>query len=84
MIKDHFRKRLRERTPYNDVETFLMDIQNKMDSILELKKGSKELIHYPFLKRKFQTYPNSTILVISWMGIGVVTDNNYLITLYNI
>ena len=84
MITEHFKERLKQRTPYNDVETFWSDIQNKKDSILKLKRGSRELRHYPYLWNKFQTYPNSTIWVIGWMGIGLVTDNNCLITLYNL
>ena len=84
MITEHFKERLRERTPYNDVETFWVDIQNKMDNILRVNKNSKELRFYPYLRKKFNFYPTSTILVIDWMGIGIVTDNNCLITILNL
>jgi hypothetical protein len=84
MITNHFRKRLRERTPYNDIETLWSDIENKMDNVLKLKRDSEELRYYPFLKNKFTNYPNSTILVLEWMGIGLVSDNNTLITILNL
>lgn len=84
MITKHFKERLRERTPYNDVETFYSDIQNKMDNILKVKRNSKELRFYPYLRNKFNYYPNSTIWIIDWMGIGIVTDNNCLITILNL
>ena len=80
-ITQHFKERLRERTDYNNVENFYSDIENKIDNILKVRKNSKELRYYPHLRNKFDYYPNSTILIIDWMGIGLVTDNNCMITI---
>lgn len=84
MITEHFKERLSQRTPYEDVESFWNDIQNKMDRVLKLTKNSEELKNYPFLINKFERYPNSTIWVIDWMDIGLVSLNKSLITVYNL
>ena len=76
--------RLKERTMYTDTETFLTDIQNKMSSVLKLNRYSTELNYYPTLRKKFQYYPYSEILVFDWMGIGIVIDNDTLITVLKI
>ena len=84
MVTEHFTERLIERTPYDDVETFWSDIKNKKESIVKLNKNSKELRFYPQLRHKFRNYPNSTLWVLGWMGVVLVTDNRTLITLLNI
>ena len=76
--------RLKERTMYTDTETFLTDIQNKMSSVLKLNRYSTELNYYPTLRNKFQYYPYSEIFVFDWMGIGIVIDNDTLITVLKI
>ena len=83
-ISKHFMDRLKERTMYTDTETFLTDIQNKMSSVLKLNRYSTELNYYPTLRNKFQYYPYSEIFVFDWMGIGIVIDNNTLITVLKI
>ena len=84
MITEHFKERLKQRTRYNDVETFWNDVKKKKEDVVRLTKGCFELNEFPRFKRKLQRNPLSQIWVIKEMKLCLVTENNNLITIFKL
>lgn len=85
MITDHFRKRTEQRTPYNDVESLMYDLELQKESMIHLHKYSNQLNVYPKLRKKFRKYPFASILVYEFLNLCVVVENgNKFVTVYSL
>lgn len=82
-VKDHFKKRLNERTIY-DIEILTMDLEKYKDDVIVLTKNSEEVEWFPHLKKEFRKFPNSTIRVYEPINICIVTVGKNLITMYKL
>lgn len=82
-VKDHFKKRLNERTIY-DFEILSMDLEKYKDDVIVLTKNSEEVEWFPHLKKEFRKFPNSTIRVYEPINLCVITDGMKLITTYTL
>lgn len=83
-LTPHFRKRTLERTPYQDCESLLYDVEVHKESMIHLTKNSPQLEWFPFLKNRFHKYPWSALLVLESLNLCLVTDGVNLITVYNL
>jgi len=83
-LTEHFEKRIKERTPYSDCESFLYDLKLHKGDMIHLTKDSNQLNRFPNLRNKFRKYPWSALLVLESLNIAMVTDGINLITVYNL
>lgn len=77
MITEHFKKRLKERFGY-EIETLINDF--KEFEIVD--KTSSSLGNFPFLKKKFEKYPENELIISQKLNMVIVSNNQKLITCY--
>ena len=83
-ITNHFRKRTLERTPYNDCESLLYDMNLHRESIVPLTNNSNQLRWYPWLKKELRKFPNTWILMLECLNLAIITDGMNLVTVYEL
>jgi len=84
-LTHHFKQRVINRTPYDDIESFKMDVKNKLGCVVEVTNTTNKKM-YRRLDYKFRTHPDSVYWVIDWMRIAIVvsSDRKTWITLINL
>ena len=83
-ITEHFRKRTKERTPYNDCESLLYDVELHKESMIPLTNNSPQLRWYPWLKKELKKFPNTWIMMLECLNIALITDGMNLVTVYKL
>jgi hypothetical protein len=82
-ITEHFEMRLKERFGYN-LETLWNDVENYKDEIVRISKNSEKLEWYPQISNSLEKHPNSLFILIERINLCMISDNQTLITCYNI
>jgi len=83
-ITEHFRKRTKERTPYNDCESLLYDVNLHKESMIPLTNNSPQLRWYPWLKKELRKFPNTWIMMLESLNLALITDGMNLVTVYKL